>query len=206
MKSRRSRSSRVPSRSPSTALELRDRASPEDATDHGRILEHLSMLTRERVEPRGDDRLHRGRQPRDEVGRALADGCGELLEEQRVAAARRARDGRRTPEASSEPASSASASSCASSSSSGSRWTAVYRASPPPHVGRSSRRSGRASVTRNTGTSVSRAARDSKSSSSAGSAQWMSSKMKAVGRALGDGLDEPARREEQELLVGRPLV
>src|SRR6185503_8671563 len=69
-------------------MELRDRASPEDPADHGRILEHLSMLTRERVEPRGDDGLHRGRQPRDEIGRTLADGCGELLEEQRVAAAR----------------------------------------------------------------------------------------------------------------------
>ena len=82
------------------------------------------MLTGERVEPRGDDRLHRRRQPRDEVGRALADGCGELLEEQRVAAAR-VDETIRVAGASSEPASSASASSCASSSSSGSRWTAV---------------------------------------------------------------------------------
>ena len=31
------------------ALKLRDRTSPEDATDHGRILEHLSVLTGERV-------------------------------------------------------------------------------------------------------------------------------------------------------------
>ncbi len=70
------------------ALERRERTPPEDAPDHRGVLEHLPVLTRERVQASGDDRLHRRGQPGDEVGRALGDGRRQLLEEQRVAAAR----------------------------------------------------------------------------------------------------------------------
>src|SRR4051812_11922489 len=62
--------------------EALERATPEDAADHGRALQRVLLLGREAVDPRGDQRLDR---VRDALGHgAVLEHARDLLEEKRV--------------------------------------------------------------------------------------------------------------------------
>ena len=85
---------------------------------------------------------------------------------------------------------------------SGSRWIDVTPRSPPPPRGRRSSSSGRARVRTNIGWLRDHSSRCSMKSSSALSAQWMSSKT-ITGHRLGDPLEEQPPRGEEVLLDRR---
>ena len=65
-----------------------ERAAPERLAEHGRVEQQLLLLRRERVEPRGDDPLHRLGQVAAGVA-ALGEHARELLGVERVAAGAR---------------------------------------------------------------------------------------------------------------------
>ena len=69
-----------------TSVFSRERAEPEDLADHSRVLQQRLLLGLQRVEPRGDDALHRLGQRQVVVRCALGQHTDELLRVQRVAA------------------------------------------------------------------------------------------------------------------------
>ena len=161
-----------------------ERAGPEDLSEHGRVLDQRLLVGAERVQPRGDDALHRLRQRSSPVNRRAASRqhADVLLGVERVAAAR----GRAAPTASrpaGPTARAAAATRCAICvSESGESDTVALFALPPPQPGRRPSSSGRAVQTTSSGTPVAQSARWSTKSSSPSSAQCRSSNTSTVGR------------------------